>query len=125
MILEFEIPLSPVAKQRARIKRNGFSYTPAKTKNFEESVKHYGINHRPKELIEFPIKLTCEFYISKPKKPKFNLPITRPDLDNYLKSIMDGLNNIIWKDDSCICHVDAKKFYMTDYPKVIVRVEEI
>lgn len=35
----------------------------------------------------------------------------KPDLDNILKAVCDGLNNLIWFDDSSIAHIFIKKIY--------------
>lgn len=39
------------------------------------------------------------------------LPKTRPDLDNYLKAILDGLSGIAFTDDNLICRIEAEKWY--------------
>jgi Holliday junction resolvase RusA-like endonuclease len=40
-------------------------------------------------------------------------PTTRPDIDNYLKSVLDGCTGIIFKDDSQVTYVTASKVYST------------
>lgn len=37
--------------------------------------------------------------------------VGRPDLDNIIKVACDGLNDVIWKDDTQVCWIVAKKFY--------------
>ena len=49
----------------------------------------------------------------------------RPDLDNILKAIKDGLNGVAWKDDSQVCVLrECRKGY-SDTSRVLVTVEEI
>lgn len=51
------------------------------------------------------------------------MPTSRPDGDNYLKVAMDGLNQIVWRDDAQV--VDArviKKF--SDSPALRIEVRE-
>lgn len=130
---EFEIPFEAQAKERARsfIQTRGpkagtiAHRTPGRTRNFEYLVRGYAIQNRPDIPIESPMKLTATFFVDRPKKPKHALPATRPDLDNYLKSLIDGMNKVIFKDDNCICEIIARKVYTTDYPKIQVRLETL
>jgi Holliday junction resolvase RusA-like endonuclease len=46
-------------------------------------------------------------------------PCSRPDIDNYIKAVFDGGNEIIWKDDSQVVSLQARKFY-TDTPGISV-----
>ncbi len=47
----------------------------------------------------------------------------RPDLDNVLKAIKDGLNGIVWGDDSQVAVLrECRKGY-SDTPRVVVTVE--
>jgi Holliday junction resolvase RusA-like endonuclease len=36
-------------------------------------------------------------------------PTSRPDIDNYIKAVFDGCNEIVWKDDSQVVQVTATK----------------
>lgn len=51
-------------------------------------------------------------------------PTSRPDTDNYVKGVLDALNGLVVKDDSCIVHIEAGKFY-SDRPRIEIEVEEI
>ena len=48
-------------------------------------------------------------------------PVTRPDLDNYIK-VLDGLNGIVWRDDSQIVRLNSVKAY-SERPRLVVSVE--
>lgn len=128
--ISFEIPVAPTAKARAKKYFNQKtqkmqSWTPAKTRNFENDVRDYALKFKPDQPLEIPLKVSVFFYIQKPKKPKFKYPATRPDLDNYLKSVLDGLNGIMFKDDNCVCEILTAKVYTQDYPKILVVVQEM
>ena len=41
------------------------------------------------------------------------LPISTPDLDNYMKAAMDGMNKIVYRDDSLAVIVTGTKIYGT------------
>nr|WP_238554466.1 RusA family crossover junction endodeoxyribonuclease [Geomicrobium sp. JCM 19038] len=51
-------------------------------------------------------------------------PITKPDVDNYVKGIKDGLSGIIWQDDKQVVDLTVRKWY-SDEPRAEVRVKEI
>lgn len=38
-------------------------------------------------------------------------PTTKPDVDNYVKGVKDGLNKVIWQDDSQVVNLTVRKFY--------------
>jgi Holliday junction resolvase RusA-like endonuclease len=52
------------------------------------------------------------------------LKVTRPDIDNVVKSILDGMREV-WSDDSVVCDVRAEKYYAAkgEEPHALVTVE--
>jgi Holliday junction resolvase RusA-like endonuclease len=52
------------------------------------------------------------------------LPISRPDLDNYLKSGLDSINEIVVRDDSQIVEVSARKRYAV-LPKLVMTISPL
>ena len=119
-MIVFSIPLEPVAKGRPRVTRRGFTYTPKKTKDFEVAIRNYWREENLYMMPEAALVLDMIFYVRKPKKPKHEYPITRPDVDNFLKAVMDGLNGLAWKDDSLITDVHVKKRYAEKEPRIDV-----
>lgn len=137
--VQFEIPSAPVPKARPRTVsgKGGFvrTYTPAKTVNYEIVVKEYAkiaMNGRPP--LTGPIKLSCCFHLPIPKswsKAKKAdalagklLPISRPDIDNYIKAVLDAANEIVVRDDSQVVALVSSKQYSTT-PKATLVFEEI
>ena len=49
------------------------------------------------------------------------LPISRPDLDNYVKSGLDSINEIVIRDDCQIVEVRARKRY-SNVPKLVMTI---
>jgi Holliday junction resolvase RusA-like endonuclease len=47
----------------------------------------------------------------------------RRDLSNVVKSVEDGLNGVVWADDSQIAELHVVRDYSKDSPRVEVRVE--
>lgn len=132
----FEIPGEPVAQGRPRAGKSWGGktvlYDPDKSRDFKQYVRLVGSQHAPKELIIGPVDLAVDIYRATPKKyqtkPKQALiekgelrPTTKPDVDNYVKGVKDGLNKVIWQDDSQVVNLTVRKFYSM-HPRVVVRV---
>lgn len=119
--IEFFIPILPIAKERPRSGKFGF-YTPSKTKCFELEIRKQALCARQSGGIHEPISsitplyARIEFYFpipsSKIKKINNNdKKITKPDIDNLIKSTLDGLQGIIFEDDKQICSLYSSKMY--------------
>ena len=50
-------------------------------------------------------------------------PTTKPDIDNVIKAVLDGLNGVAYADDSQVVALSASKCYSDD-PRVVVIVED-
>ena len=99
------------SKQRPRHLKNGHTYTPRETKEYEELVAWSYKAQTDGYIFKGPLTVTMLFTFVKPKSSKRDYPTVRPDLDNIIKSVTDGLNNIAWEDDSQICRLIAEKQY--------------
>lgn len=129
-MIRFEIPGEPVSKARPR-HGNGHTYTPTKTKNFEKLV---GMKYKAAggEIFEGPVSVTIAvWYQVRPSWPKYKRTAmigqphtSKPDLDNVIKSILDGLNGSAWEDDAQVSKVRAAKHWYDGEPMTIVIVEE-
>ena len=98
-MVTFTIPGRPVPKQRPRTGRNGRIYTPKKSRSYEETVGWAG-KQVFKNPYDGPVQLQVNVYLSAPGG----------DLDNYVKSIQDGLNGIAWRDDRQVTRLKAGLF---------------
>ena len=132
-VLAFTVPGEPVAKGRHRTTSTGQSYTPAKTKKFENLVRlAYSLQHPDRDPAEGPIELTVRAYFSIPKSwskkkqaeaaTEQMKKISKPDMDNCLKAVQDGLNGVAWKDDAQVADSHTSKRYSTR-PRVDIIIE--
>ena len=135
-MLTFEIPGDPVAKARPRaamVAGRARLYTPAKTEKYEARVALFAqqaMAGRPVMAGPVALSVTALFPIP-PSWTKKRQAAARagtehhtkkPDLDNVLKAIKDGMNGIAWLDDSQVVHiVDCRKVY-AEHPGVDVIV---
>lgn len=137
-ILKLTIYSIPVPKARPRtVLRNGKvrTYTPKKTSNFENelrtsailAMKNKPVSHNALYIyVQLGLPIPNSWSKIKTKKAIDNIikPTTRPDIDNYLKSILDGLNDVVFKDDSQVVELAATKTYMA-IPRTIIHIKEI
>ena len=119
MNVKFSIPGPAQAKQRPRINRQtGRVYTPNATHKYEKLVKEcYGDRHFFDEQY-ISVKITFKFTIPKSySKAEYyealvgDIRPKKADIDNYIKSVLDGLNGVAFTDDRYICHLEAEKIY--------------
>ncbi len=124
--------VEPTAKGRPRlavINGHGRAFTPAKTRNAESMIQAL-IRDEVIKLGTFdsgtPLKLSAVFYRERPAHlPKrITTPVTRPDLDNYLKLLLDSLNKYVFPDDSQICSIVVDKRFGNP-PRIELIIEEV
>lgn len=134
-MIAFSIPGVCVAKGRARVLKSGRSYTPAKTANYAARVSEIGklaMGNAP--LIDGPMSMSLVVHLpvpaswSKAKRASaLNgtlMPVSRPDVDNYAKNILDALNGVLWVDDSAVVTMTCAKVY-SDNPRAVVSVSPL
>jgi Holliday junction resolvase RusA-like endonuclease len=133
--LKFEVLGKPKGKARARAGKFGH-YTPEEQVNYECHVKDSFLRKYPdSEPITGVVilKITAIFQVPKSyglKKRKdlfenSTFHVKKPDLDNIIKSIKDGLNGIAWIDDSQVAMIDNTKKIYGLQNKVIVEIWEV
>lgn len=139
-MIAFTVPGEPVAKGRPRITLAGgraHAYTPAKTAAYEQLVAVYAAAAMKKApLLEHPVQLRLGIYCKVPgswsKKRRaaalggMERPAKSPDIDNIVKSVADGMNGIVWVDDSQIVELVCSKHYALEpYVSVCVTSPEL
>lgn len=135
MNLLFEIPGDIQAQERPRFSTaGGFAkaYDPPKSRDFKNFVKLVAADHAPAALIETEIRLYVDIYrpipksLSKKKRAEAIAgqlrPTKKPDLDNLVKGIKDGMSKVIWHDDAQIVEMTVRKFY-SENPRAVVKVD--
>ncbi len=140
MSIRFTVPGQPQGKGRAKIvKIGGFSRmaTPTKTVAYEGLVAHAAqesMAGRP--LLEGPLTVSMALDCQVPaswsaKKQRMALageirPTTKPDMDNVVKAIFDGMNGVVWRDDVQVVGLTvAKQYALVPCVKVLVFEVEV
>ena len=112
MIFQLFIPGNPVPKGRPRLGKHGNVYTPAKTKSYEEYI---GWKYKEADGILFDGEIGIRLIFVRETKH-------RVDLDNLIKSILDGLNRVAWDDDSQIIFLEAALTFNKHRPGVNIEI---
>lgn len=119
--LVFTIPGKPVPKQRARKGAGGRWYTPKETTSYERLVHLRAIDARQRYQHE-----TRDVW---PLNARYRIEALATwgdrrsrDLDNLLKSLCDGGNGALWKDDSQIDRKEIGRTLPSKSPRCVVRV---
>lgn len=126
--VKITIPGRPVPKGRPRIGYRGRSvilYTPPETENYEK-----GVARAAKESCLSPATGPVEMEIALYFNPQAKVYTrggrrrtgTLPDLDNCVKSIVDGLNKVAYIDDRQVVRILAERKYdQVERAEVVVR----
>lgn len=121
----FSVEGTPVPKGRPRFARRGSfvqTYTDSKTLTYEQIV---GLAAKQAMGSSDPIEVAISLYLyirlpvpkSYSKKATKDClsglvrPTKKSDIDNFSKSLMDGMNGIVYKDDSQVVDLHVKKIY--------------
>lgn len=108
-VIHLTIDLKAVPKARPRFNRVSRQiYTPAKTSAFESHVS-FAASCVCKRPLEGAVEVEINFNFLKAKSSKLIAHTKRPDIDNLIKSVLDGLNGVAFIDDAQIIKLIASK----------------
>jgi Holliday junction resolvase RusA-like endonuclease len=134
----FTVPGVPIGKGRPRVSTfagRARMYTPAKTASYEGLIAHEArLAMDGQTLMLGAVQVVLDIAVPVPaswskKKQAAALagtvrPTGKPDIDNTAKAIFDGINQVVWRDDSQVVSVTATKRY-SEVPGVAVHVTEL
>ncbi len=135
MRYRFEIPGKPLGKARHCFNSHSkVTYTPQKTREYEALVRDcYRIQNGNKKPLSGAVRARITAYFAIPKSVSKRvradmlagviLPTKKPDLDNIEKTILDALNRLAYRDDSCVTEIMSHKFY-SENPRVEVELTD-
>lgn len=124
-MVSFIVPGQAVGKGRPRIGKVGQHarmFTPSKTVSYECLVAHAAhVAMAGLPLFDAPVTVNMRIECQVPaswsqKKQRMALagevrPGTKPDADNVIKAIFDGLNGVLWRDDALVVELHMRKLY--------------
>lgn len=104
------VPHKPVPKGRPRMTRRGRVFTPKRTLDAEAVVREaWGNNKKFAGTVGVVIILGSDGTLINVFPHEAEPQKLRGDIDNYVKTIMDGLNGVAWDDDKQVTYVVAEK----------------
>jgi Holliday junction resolvase RusA-like endonuclease len=135
-VVAFSMAGEPRGQGRPRATaRGGFAsvYKDPKSRKYEQSVAAVARAAMGERApLEGPLSLSLRFRMPIPKSYSKGVrasmasgetaPVSKPDLSNLVKAIEDGMNTIVFVDDSQIVRSFQTKIY-AEQPGVDVRVE--
>jgi Holliday junction resolvase RusA-like endonuclease len=130
--LIFRVEGQPQGKGRPRFTRSGHAFTPAKTREYEEEIAR-AFTEAGGQIHSGYVAVKVSAFYKIPKattKEKKGLierglikPAVKPDVDNIIKAVLDGLNGVAYHDDNQVIKVCGEKFYSAE-PFVEVEVAQ-
>lgn len=141
--LTFVVPGPPTPWARHAGKGAG-AYTRPAQASYKRSIAQYAwaarsaggrMGGKPLFAAEIALVLHVRVFLPIPQRIKGDeriaalagtvRPVTRPDLDNWLKLPMDGLNGIAWADDSQVVSFGTSGKFYGDTPRLEVMVHPL
>lgn len=135
--LYFTFEIEPISQLRPRASSRGGHvrlYDPPKVKQFKSILHNLVTEQYKKPPLTGALSVSLLFYrpvqrsLSNVERQRRlsnqHKPIVKPDTDNYIKSTLDGLNGVLWEDDSQIVKLTAEKRY-GEYPRIEVEVKKV
>ena len=127
---EFVIPGKPYPLKRPRRASFGGMFDPKENVQAKKMVSQIA-KLAIKRPMEGPVVLCATFLFERPKSHygkslKASAPIChtqRPDVDNLIKTVLDGLNGIAWNDDAQVIKVSGRKVWSDGAAQTNVRIE--
>lgn len=137
-VVQLVINEIPKPQPRPRITVRGkyaHAYEPKSITEYKRLVAgKYRSEHKQQLPLTGALSVDVRFYrpiqksISKIERQRRllgqSLPTVKPDIDNYVKAILDALNGLAFKDDSQIAVLYARKLY-SDNPRTEIEITEI
>lgn len=127
LMITFMVEGTPVPKGRPRFARRGkfvSTYSPKTTVDYETKVAQAAkLAMGSSEPLETPVG--AYIYITLPVPSSYSKkrtqaclsgqerPIKKSDIDNYCKAVFDGMNGIVFADDSQVVSLHSTKVYGT------------
>lgn len=125
-MISFVVNMKPTPKDRPRFFRRGRfigTYSTQRNKDAEKTIQAEARKHFEKPMT-CAISIRIIHMIKTSDKKKIAMPkMTRPDLDNLDKLVMDALNGIAYVDDGQVVAKNSYKFWC-DVDRIDISVRE-
>ena len=123
------IPIQPKGAPRPRVTKFG-TYN-AKDYTDYKNVIGLAAKAKIKTPLDTPVAINIEFFFeipnswSKKKKEAAGWHTSKPDIDNLIKGVLDGLNGVAYADDMQVVNIAARKQYTRSNSGIQIIIEEV
>ena len=127
----FQIPDKPKSMGRVRFATDKkTTYVDTNTRKAKEKISRIAREvMQAKGFSPFEheaVQLACSFYFQRGKRRRkgeeAERKVSRPDVDNLMKLVMDALNGVVYRDDSQVVMLSGLKAEHDDEPFTDVQV---
>lgn len=131
----YTLHLEPKPQSRPRFGRNR-AYEDGKMTQWKRNYVSQLRLLNPKIIPNGPVYVSMTFYIYPPKRiaevKKKRLELEseaiyvdkRPDIDNYIKAVLDCSNEILFKDDGQVAALSSQKLYSLN-PRIEIEITSL
>lgn len=113
--IKFIYPKIPIGKERPRFnKKRDVVYTPPRTLECEKEIAKLAKSAMDEagffiSISSLEVSITCVFERKGKKTAKYSQDY--PDVDNLAKTVLDGMNNVVFFDDKQVARLIVEKYY--------------
>lgn len=141
LVWQNRINIMPQAKQSTQFSKNGFAFTPAKKREYQNALKSAIANSQglPPKPLDKPLALIITYFFPAPKKHtstkkkaaefeargNWAFKTSSPDMDNLMKAVADAMNKVVFVDDSRVCDTRLRKFETSGTPGIEIKLYEL
>lgn len=126
---EFVIEGDAVGKGRPRFTKSGKAYTPKRTKDYEGRIRRAYVKSGGPNFGDEPLAVVITAYFQMPaswsKRKRKELDGTyctkKPDTDNVIKSVLDGMLGTAYEDDRQVAVCVGSKHW-AEHGRTIVEI---
>jgi len=116
LLISAVLDVAPVVKGRPRLGK-GRTFTPQKTRDYEALIAQLIAPHVAQKNLTDDLFVYARFHMATQR---------RRDLDNLVKALLDGFNDVVYADDKQVVEVHAYVVLGSDRPRtdVVIGVAE-
>lgn len=136
--MKYTLDIAPKPQSRPRFTRQGRAYELAEMKRWKQELAMLLAMRKPKRIEKGAIYVAVTFYIRPPQtisKVKTKHPVSneelekiyvdkKPDIDNYVKAVLDASNGLLFKDDGQIAALTTQKLYSLN-PRIELEITKL
>ena len=135
---KYVLNIEPKPQSRPRFSSKSGAYEKSDMKQWKRMFGLLLMQQKAKIVEKGSIFVAMTFYIHPPqviskiktKRPRSNLELEtmyvqkKPDIDNYIKAVLDASNGMLFKDDGQVAELSAKKMYSLQ-PRIEIEIKTL